>query len=151
MRKLGFAITLLFITSTITSQNVTTKEQQTIKKLVQDAFDDVWSKYDTSKLKIHHTDDFLLLEHGQVWNNDTIANYQAKGLKRPARTRINSFEFIQFEKYGESIWAAYHNYASFTDGEGGIQKAQWLESIVAIKTETGYKLKMMHSTRVPIK
>ncbi len=151
MRKLAFAITLLCISSTVTSQSVTAKEQQTIKQLVQDTFDDIWSKYDTSKLKTHHTEDFLLLENGQVWNNDTIANYQAKALKRPARTRINSFEFIQFEKYGESIWAAYHNYASFTGGEDGTQKAQWLESIVAIKTENGYKLKMMHSTWVPIK
>jgi hypothetical protein len=151
MKKLLVAIAFLLISNTITSQSVATKEIETIKQLVQDAFDDVWSKYDSSKLKTHHTNDFMLLENGHVWNNDTIANYQAKGLKRPARKRINSFDFIKFEQYGTSIWAAYHNYATFTGKDGKTTKAQWLESIVAIKTETGWKLKMMHSTWVPIK
>ena len=151
MKKIIVLIVILSTFNAVQSQSITSEEKQIIKNLVQNAFDDIWSKYDASKITTYHTDDFLLLENGHVWNNDTIANYQAKGLKRPARTRINSFEFFKFEKYGESIWAGYHNYASFTGADGVTQKAQWLESIVAIKTEIGWKLKMMHSTWVPLK
>ncbi len=130
---------------------VTKNEAIAVKKLVQDTFDEVWSKLDSTQLKKFHTVDFLLLEHGQLWNNDTIANYQTKALKNTPSKRVNSFDFIKLEKYGNSIWVAYHNYATFTKKDGSSSKAQWLESAVAIRTEDGWKLKMLHSTWVPIK
>jgi len=151
MKNILVIVLFVFLYIPLNAQNITSAEKKIIINLVQNAFDDIWSKYDSSKLKVHHTDDFLLLENGHLWNNDTIASYQEKGLKGPARKRVNSFDFFKFEKYGESIWAGYHNYATFTSEKGEISKAQWLESIVAIKTETGWKLKMMHSTWVPLK
>jgi hypothetical protein len=44
---------------------------------------------------------------------------------------------------------AYHNYAEFVRADTLVAEAQWLESAVAVKTKEGWRLKMMHSTRVP--
>ena len=60
-------------------------------------------------------------------------------------------EYISIEKYGNSIQMAYHNNAEFFRADTLVLKLRWLESALAIKTKEGWRLKMMHSTRVPIK
>ncbi len=62
--------------------------------------------------------------------------------------RINRMDYISVDKYGESIQIAYYNYANFFKGDSLVHKAKWLESALAIKTEKGWRLKMMHSTKV---
>ena len=44
---------------------------------------------------------------------------------------------------------AWNNYAEFVRADTLVGKRQWLESALAIKTAEGWRLKMMHSTRVP--
>ena len=134
-------------------ENVLTKEEQQIaKELIQGSFDNVWSGTDTTQVARYHTDDFMILEHGEIWDNNQIKAYmksQEKNKNRPLRK--NSMEYISIEKYGNSIQMAYHNNAEFTRADTLVLKLQWLESALAIKTKEGWRLKMMHSTRVPIK
>lgn len=125
---------------------------QAVEQLVQDAFDEVWSACDTTALERLHTTDFLLLEHGEVWTNDTIKNYQIGEAVRTAEQgyeRQNSFDFIETVVDGKTVWTAYHNYAKWMKDDEVLFTGQWLESAVAIYTEEGWKLKMLHSTRVP--
>ncbi|NER18368.1 nuclear transport factor 2 family protein [Spongiivirga citrea] len=122
-----------------------------VQQLVQDVFDDVWSDYKKETLNKYHTKDFIILEHGEVWTNDTIADWCVRAAKRDQGVeRINSFDFFKTEKTADRIWMAYHNYATFK-GSQGESKMQWLESVIAIKTDSGWKLQMMHSTRLPRK
>ena len=124
-----------------------------VEQLIQDAFDEVWSNLDTSALARFHTDDFLLLEHGEVWTNDTIRNYQLRAQPRAAEeghTRNNDFEFLETVADGKTVWTAYHNYGTWTKDEEVLFKLHWLESAVAVYTEEGWKLVMLHSTRVPM-
>lgn len=122
-----------------------------VKQLVKDAFQQVWSDLDTSSLERLHTNDFLLLEHGEVWTNDTIRDYQKNALPNMIEQgykRYNSFEFIATKVSPASVWIAYHNYAVWKVGEEETGRAEWLESAVAIPTKEGWKLQMLHSTRV---
>lgn len=124
------------------------KDFKAVENLVQNVFDDIWSDKKAELITKYHTDNFILLEHGEVWNNDTIANWckraklRDKGLKR-----INGFDFIKAEKEGNRIWMAYHNFATIKS-DSLSRRLQWLESIVAIKKDSVWKLEMMHSTRV---
>lgn len=124
------------------------KAFKAVENLVQNVFDDIWSDKKAELITKYHTDNFILLEHGEVWNNDTIANWckraklRDKGLKR-----INGFDFIKAEKEGNRIWMAYHNFATIKS-DSLSRRLQWLESIVAIKKDSVWKLEMMHSTRV---
>ena len=125
--------------------------EQAIQQLVIDAFDEVWSALDTSSLARLHTEDFLLLEHGEVWTNDSIINYQRNamvGMKEQGYQRTNRMEFLTTESSGDLAWTAYHNYGTWTVGKDTTGQAHWLESAVALKTAEGWKLKMLHSTRV---
>lgn len=126
---------------------ITPEEEQIAKDLIQGAFDDLWAGLDSTKIRDYHTDDFVILEQGEVWDNDRIKAYmrqQYANTSRPNRT--NRMDYISIDKYGESIQVAYYNYAEFTRADTLAGKARWLESALAVLTEEGWRLKMMHST-----
>ena len=129
---------------------LTQEEEQIAKELIQGSFDKIWGGVDSTEIVNYHTDDFIILEHGEVWDNDRIKTYIRSQLQREDRPlRKNRMEYISIEKYGASIQMAYHNYAEFIRADTLAGKAQWLESALAIKTKERWRLKMMHSTRVP--
>ncbi|MTB50017.1 hypothetical protein [Lewinella sp. W8] len=128
------------------------EDQAAVHQLIQDIFDNIWSGTDTSYVGRYHTEDFVLLEHGEVWTNDTIRNYQlrkAANAQPDAPARKNSFSFFRTEQNGDEIWTAYHNYGHWVNAaQDTVSAYEWLESVVAVRTDNGWKLRMMHSTRV---
>ena len=118
-----------------------------IKELIIKSFDEIWSELNSKNIDKYYTKDFLLLENGEVWNNDSIANYLDNAiLKKPIRNRVNSIEFIEIKVLKGMAWIAYRNQAIFSIENKIIRKAHWLESATAILTENGWKLEMLHST-----
>jgi hypothetical protein len=121
-----------------------------VEEVVQNLFDEVWAGYDETAIKKYQTENFLLLEHGEIWNNDTIAKWCKNAKKRDQKVqRINNFERIEARRNGDKLWLAYHNYGTFTQ-DTVISKRSWLESVVAVKEDSLWKLELMHSTRQPV-
>ncbi|MEN8815625.1 MAG: nuclear transport factor 2 family protein [Nonlabens sp.] len=158
MKKLQVLAILLFAITTISCANKEPKKlQQTdeediaaVEEVVQKLFDEVWAGYDENAITKYQTDDFLLLEHGEVWNNDTIANWCLKAQKRVSNTkRINNFERIGARVNGDKLWLAYHNTGTFKRDTLSYNRG-WLESVVAVKQDSVWKLELMHSTRMPV-
>ncbi|MFK8054941.1 MAG: hypothetical protein AB8F78_02375 [Saprospiraceae bacterium] len=128
------------------------QDQNAVQQLVQDVFDNIWSGTDTAQVRRYQTEDFVILEHGEVWTNDTIRLWQLRqmaSMPDESPTRLNSFEFFRNEIIGDNAWCAYQNNAHWVDAKGDtVNNFSWLESGVAVRTEEGWKLKMMHSTRM---
>lgn len=141
----------LFLLPALTMAQTTPSkaEQSAVKQLIIDTFQSLLSDYDSTKIETYCTQDFILLEHGEVWNNDTIQYYITRALQNEDRaTRTNRFEFIKMEKSGNMIWVAYDNWATWTKNDEVVNRMHWLESVVAVQEEDTWKLKMMHSTRI---
>ncbi|TXF87975.1 hypothetical protein FUA23_16575 [Neolewinella aurantiaca] len=135
--------------STESSAPLTEAEEAAAKGLIQGAFDDLWGGVDSTKISQYHTADFVILEQGEVWDNDRIKQYMRGQLARPDRPkRINRMDYISLDKYGNSIQIAYYNYAEFLQADTIVGKASWLESALAVSTPDGWRLKSMHSTRM---
>lgn len=149
-----FALCLFLVSCQANSSDgdhaaITSSEEQIAKDLIQGAFDDLWGGVDSTKILDYHTPDFMILEHGEVWDNDRIKEFMRGQLSRPERAvRKNRMEFLSIDKYGPSIQMAYHNYAEFYLADTLAGKGRWLESALAVPTEDGWRLKMMHSTRM---
>jgi hypothetical protein len=127
---------------------ITEAEVQIAKDLIQGAFDDLWAGVDSTKIANYHTHDFIILEQGEIWDNERIKAYMRKQLAKTDRpVRTNKMDYISIEKYGPSIQIAYYNEAEFSRADTLVGKAKWLESALAVPTEKGWRLKMMHSTR----
>ena len=140
---------MVFFTTLSFGQVSNETDKKLIKNLVMESFDEIWSKLNSKNIEKYYTKDFLLLENGEVWNNDTIANYLDKALlDKPNPTRINTIEIIDTKVTNKTAWVAYHNYATFSIDGKIVFKAHWLESATAILTDKGWKLDMLHSTRI---
>jgi hypothetical protein len=127
-------------------------DERAVQELIQRSFDSLFSAHRDDQVEEFYTSDFLLLEQGEVWTLETVKNYLAKAKSRPNPVvRVNRFEFIKTEVFGNRAWIAYHNWASIS-AEGQVSREiYWLESASAIKTESGWRLELLHSTRVDAK
>ncbi len=145
MKTLSF---LLFFCFPIAAFSQTSIDEKAIQDLIQNSFDDLFSDFESDKLLDYYTADFLLLEQGEVWNNELILDYfeQAKNNPNPVN-RTNRFDFIETKVNGNTAWIAYHNFATISRNGEVIQEIYWLESATAVKTENGWRLDMLHSTR----
>lgn len=153
MRYLSICLLFLFScqsTSQEVPSKITAEEEKIAKDLILGAFDDLWGGIDSSKISNYHTDDFFILEHGEIWDNERVLEFIRKEHARANRPkRSNRMEFITIEKVGPAMTMAYHNFAEFHQGDSLVGKAQWLESALAVPSEDGWKIKSMHSTWVP--
>lgn len=129
------------------SQNSEMKKEDQIKELISNSFQKIFSDLDPQALDTYCTQDFLLLETGEVWDMDKMRNYLDRASKQKSEViRFNSFDFIEIKIEGKMAWVAYHNKAEFKSGEKVVRELNWLESATAILTEEGWKLQLLHST-----
>lgn len=149
MKRLSVLLLMILLTTISFGQTSLETDKTLIKNLVQASFDEIWSTLEAKNIDRYYTKDFLLLENGEVWNSDSIANYLNKAiLRKPKPKRLNTIEIIDIKIANGKAWVAYHNYATFFVDDKIVRKAHWLESAVAILTEEGLKLEMLHSTRI---
>ena len=140
---------MMFFTTISFGQVSNETDKKLIKNLVIESFDEIWSKLSSKNIDKYYTKDFLLLENGEVWNNDSIAKYLDDAiLRKPNPKRMNKIEIIEIKVANRMAWVAYQNYATFTIDNKIIEKAHWIESATAILTENGWKLETLHSTRI---
>ncbi len=149
MKRLNSLILMMFFITISFAQVSDVTDKTQIKNLVIESFDEIWSKLNSKNIDKYYTKDFLLLEDGEVWNNDSIANYLDNALlRKPNPKRMNTIEIIEVKIANNMAWIAYHNHATFSIDNKVIRKAYWLESATAILNENGWKLEMLHSTRI---
>jgi hypothetical protein len=142
-------IIFLFSAGLSFGQTKNISDEQLIKNSIKDSFDDIFSEFKAEKIDKYYTKDFVLLESGELWNNDSISKYcRTEKLQEQTSKRVNKFEFIKIEISNGTAWVAYQNYASWVKDDKVVGKAHWLESAAAIKTKEGWKLQMLHSTYV---
>ncbi|HSP11579.1 MAG TPA: nuclear transport factor 2 family protein, partial [Salegentibacter sp.] len=110
-------------------------------------FQKIFSDMDAQALDTYCTQDFLLLETGEVWDMKKMRNYlEQAGAHKTKVKRIHSFDFIDIKIEGKIAWVAYYNKAEFKTGDEIVNEMNWLESATAILTEEGWKLQLLHST-----
>ncbi len=150
MKKTLSLAAFLILSTTVNGQQNSSKDKEAVKQLIIDIFDDIWSDFKSKKITEHQTKDFLLLEQGEIWNNDSIKSYhQRKIIENSQAVRTNEFDFFRIEQSDKNtIWVAYHNYGTWSLNEKIIRKSQYLESGIAIKIKGKWKLQQLQSTRV---
>ncbi|QDP02412.1 hypothetical protein [Thalassotalea sp. PS06] len=98
---------------------------------------------DKDKVKNSVTDDFILLEQGEVWDLEITLSI----VKGPI-PRTNGFNIISSDIRDDL--ALYNYWTQSKIGEGDNPSViTWLESVVVVKTDQGWKLQQFHSTKVP--
>lgn len=132
-----------------TTLSIENPDSVLVQNLIQDSFDELFSSFKVDEIFNYYTEDFILLEHGEIWDIEKAKSYFNRANQNPTPPkRVNRFEFIKTEVSGDRAWVAYHNYATYSMVCREDRELQWLESATAVKTENGWRLAMLHSTRV---
>lgn len=138
---------IFLMTAIVMGQHSGKTGKEQIKDLIEDTFQEVFSDLNPQALDKYCTEDFLLLETGEVWDMQKMRKYVRKsGEQRSAVKRINSFDFIKINIEGNMAWVAYYNKAEFKAGDTVVKEMNWVESATAVLTEDGWKLELLHST-----
>lgn len=113
-------------------------------KAVQEFFAGL-ATFDENRMRDNMTNDFELLEVGEVWDADKLVNavLPYKGMIK----RQNFFDLITYKQNGDTVWVSYWNKAKKQTSKGEEQDL-WLESAVIIKTDEDWKIQMLHSTGI---
>ena len=140
--------TTLFVVMTTLSFSQKVSDEDQLKQVIKGSFDEVWGIYNADNINKYYTVDFLLLENGEVWNNDTIVDYfnDVKKNKKQLK-RVNDFTFINVKVTGNTAWISYQFNSTFFKSGKIARKSSYLESATAILTDNGWRLDMLHSTR----
>lgn len=138
---------LLFISFLSFAQNQKEADILSLKKLVEDSFQDILTDFKSEKIADYYTEDFILIENGEIWNNDSIRNYVEKNrLRTPKPTRKNQFDFFNIEIKDNIAWVSHYNTASFITENSPPRIVNWMETVIAVRTEEGCRIKLLHSS-----
>lgn len=144
MRKFFILLLFFFLAfSSLPIQAQKSDEKEKVNHVLTRFFDGI-SVLDIKLMKQYVTNDFLLLEGGDVWNMDTVAVYLNQ-LKTGSFSRTNHLNFIRTEITGNTAWVAYNNAADMNIN-GKKRNVQWLESAVLVKEGNEWKIQLLHST-----
>ncbi|MBW2366807.1 MAG: nuclear transport factor 2 family protein [Deltaproteobacteria bacterium] len=120
-----------------------TLERESVENVVREFFEGI-SALDYERIAMQTTEDFQLLEHGEVWTLDNLVNV-LKDSEPVLVERINTFDFIEYKQVGAMAWISYWNRADIKMLKQD-RLARWLESAVCVKEAETWKMQLLHST-----
>ncbi|NBW02634.1 MAG: nuclear transport factor 2 family protein, partial [Cytophagia bacterium] len=96
------------------------------------------------QMKAEVSDDFILLENGEIWTIDTLANKISRP-KPEGYLRQNSFDFIETKIEKNRAYVYYKNKAEISSKTKNAT-IKWLESAILRKEKGRWRMEFMHST-----
>lgn len=136
--KSGVFVAILFMASDSHAS------ESTAFNAVQNLFA-AMSSHNYQKMRGVGTDDFQLLEQGEVWDMEDLIN-AIKPMKDNGQRR-NYFKVIKTVTKDDFVWVSYWNRADITWTDGRPQASwKWLESAFMVKENNVWKLQLLHST-----
>jgi ketosteroid isomerase-like protein len=142
MNKKFLTLALLLFTLPLCAQPGEQEVQQTVTKLF-----DALSNRDATSLKNSCTTDVRFYEYGQTWTIDTLVNRTIIKNTAPDFKRTNKLDFISTTILGDAAWATYNLYSEITR-DGKITSLHWLETVVLVREEKKWRIKVLHSSLV---
>ena len=120
-------------------------EETKVQEAITTVFDGI-AHANFPEIKSVLADDFILLEHGEVWNQDSVSNIVARVGQKKVK-RINMLDFQKTEILGNTAYVYYWNTADISFNNE-TRRVRWLESAVLIKKNGAWKIQLLHSTRI---
>ena len=135
-------IALIFLLYTQFSFAQTTEKVEVQQVITR--FFDALSVANIPQMKSEVSEGFILLENGEIWTIDTLANKISRP-KPEGYLRRNSFDFLETKIEKNRAWVYYKNKAEITSKTRNVT-IKWLESAILRKEKGRWQMDLMHST-----
>lgn len=141
---LAVGVLLAFYSSAARAES--NADSAAIRQVIVDAYHAAFVAQDPASYRALLTDDYLLLEHGELLD---IAGDLALIPKPDAGyRRTDKFEFHQVRVEGDAAWAVYTLRSDMTDKKNGPRHRDYLESAVLRRVSGQWRIALLHSTKI---
>lgn len=117
-----------------------------VKQAVNDCYSVFYVSLDKQKYRSLLTEDYLLLENGELL--DVEGDIALMPTPDSGYKRTDAFDFRSVKVHGDTAYAAYFLKSKITDKKNGTHNGEWLESAVLRRSGTGWRIALLHSTRI---
>jgi len=146
LKKTALSIIAISLSIFLQAQQLLTRNQHEVQQTVIKFFEAL-SNRDSVSLKNYCTADIALFENGSIWNADTLI---LKAITLNTATdfnRINNIDFISTTVNKNTSWATYNLHSEITRNSKQAT-VQWMETVIAVKENKKWKIKVLHSTLI---
>jgi len=121
-------------------------DEQAAKQVIADYYDLFYRRLDERGYRALLTDDYLLLENGEIFDaNGDIASIPKAG---DGYTRSDAFDFRTVRMLGDTAYVIYFLRSAVVEKTEAARNLEWLESAVLRRSGGRWKVALLHSTRV---
>ena len=135
---------VFLLTCSIVSYSQSQADSLAIMNLIQRDYD-TYSTLDTEAHRKNCTSDYVLIENGERLSLEQEIGYM-KSLSKKA-SRKNQFDHVVMKVKGNFAYVIYE-LKSVVTRDGATKNYQWTESVILNRESTGWKLALIHSTKV---
>lgn len=115
-------------------------------KHVVETYYALYRQFDRQKYRAMLTDDYLLLENGEIM--DAAADIAAMPKPEDQHKRTDRFDFRSIHVAGDTAYAIYFLNSEISDKKNGTRSRRWLESIILRRAGNSWQVALLHSTRI---
>jgi ketosteroid isomerase-like protein len=138
----------LLICSLLVSKSIFSQEKNDSTQIIQLLKDD-YKTMVSNDIKTHMancTDDYLLIENGEIWNMTREAEDYRKNANRVIE-RNDHFEFKYIKILENTAYTVYTLNSDIKEN-GKLKTLTWNESVIFRKIKGHWKIALIHSTKI---
>jgi len=121
-------------------------DEELVKKVITDYYDLFYRSLDEQKYRALLTDDYLLLENGEIFDADGDIASMPK--PEDGYKRSDAFDFRSVHVHDDTAYAVYFLRSDVIDKKEGARSLEWLESAILRRTGNNWRVAVLHSTRI---
>jgi ketosteroid isomerase-like protein len=139
-------ILVLLIVSVCTLTVWAGDDEDAVKQAVKNYYYLYFVKMDKDAYRSILTDDYQFLENGELFEAD--GDIAAMPDPDSGYERTDTFDFRYVKIEGDIAYAVYFLKAEIKDKTNGTINKEWLESTILRRSGDGWKIALLHSTRI---
>jgi hypothetical protein len=137
---------LLIAAASVPNVAVAADDESAVKQAVNDVYYIFYVRMDKQKYRSLLTEDYLLLENGELL--DIEGDIALMPGPDDGYKRTDTFDFRSVKIQGDTAVAVYFLKSEITDKKNGTRNREWLESAVLRRVSKRWRMALLHSTRI---
>jgi hypothetical protein len=117
-----------------------------VRQAVENAYSAFSVSLDKAKYRSLLTEDYLLLENGELLDVEGDLAFMPR--PEDGYRRTDKFDFRAVKIQGAIAYLVYFLKSEITDKKNGTRNREWLESAILRRSGTGWRIALLHSTRI---
>ena len=121
-------------------------DAEAVKQLIRDYYSVYFISLDKPRYRSLLTEDYLLLEDGEILDTEGDIGFMPKPEDEYKRT--DTFDFHHVKVQGEVASAVYFLKSAISDKKEGARAKEYLESAILRRNDRAWRVALLHSTRI---